>query len=131
MELAYQGSELESFAHARQWKAYVRKALHPFIGGSVYPFLYSEFGRAIGHYRRYTKGMLRHLTPAGTRIEAEFYLDSVGMLASAANRALLRQSLPTLQVLFWDRALVPLSRLLDPLTRRSFGRSVVTVWRKA
>ena len=132
MELAYQGSELELFAQARQWKAYVRKALHPFIGGSVYPFLCSEFDRAIGHYRHYTKGMLRHLTPAGTRIEAEFYLDSVGMLASADNRALLRQSLPTLrQVLFWDRALVPLSRLLDPLTGRSFGRSVVTVWRKA
>ena len=29
MELAYQGAELESFAHARRWKAYVRKALHP------------------------------------------------------------------------------------------------------
>ena len=235
MELAYQGSELESFAHARRWKAYVRKALHPYLAGDVlelgagigettralrpgsdarswtcvepdpamarsvaaiarsgalgdgvatlcgtqadlpqdrlfdtalyvdvlehieddigelggvarrlraggrivvlspaYPFLYSEFDRAIGHYRRYTKAMLRDLTPSGTRVECAFYLDGVGMLASLANRAMLRQTLPTLrQVLFWDRVLVPLSRLLDPRTGRSFGRSVVTVWRKS
>ena len=66
------------------------------------------------------------------RSERAFYLDGVGMLASLANRAMLRQSLPTLrQVLFWDRVLVPLSRLLDPLTGRSFGRSVVTVWQKS
>ena len=98
----------------------------------AYPFLFSEFDRAIGHFRRYTKGMLRRLTPPGMRIEAEFYLDRVGMLASLANRAMLRQAQPTLrQVLFWDRVLVPLSRLLDPLTGRRFGRSVVTVWQSA
>ena len=95
----------------------------------AYPYLYSEFDRAIGHFRRYTKGMLRSITPPGLRIEAEFYLDGVGMLASFANRAMLRQAQPTLrQVLFWDRVLVPLSRVLDPLTGRRFGRSVVTVW---
>ena len=235
MELAYQGAELESFAHARRWKAYVRKALRPYLAGDIlelgagigettralrpgsralswtcvepdpamalaiavaatagefgenvatlcgtladlpegqhfdtalyvdvlehieedrgelagaaarlrtggrivvlspaYPFLFSEFDRAIGHFRRYTKGMLRRLTPPGMRIEAEFYLDGVGMLASLANRAMLRQAQPTLrQVLFWDRVLVPLSRLLDPLTGRRFGRSVVTVWQSA
>ena len=235
MELAYQGAELESFAHARRWKAYVRKALHPYLAGDIlelgagigettralrpgsralswtcvepdpamaqaiaagaragefgesvatlcgtladlpegqrfdtalyvdvlehieedrgelvaaaerlrtggrivvlspaYPYLYSEFDRAIGHFRRYTKGMLRDRTPPGMRIKAEFYLDGVGMLASFANRAMLRQAQPTMrQVLFWDRVLVPLSRLLDPLTGRSFGRSVVTVWQTA
>ena len=235
MELAYQGAELESFAHARRWKAYVRKALHPYLAGDIlelgagigettralrpgsrasswtcvepdpvmaqavavaaqagefgdnvsalcgtladlpdgqlfdaalyvdvlehieedrgelagaaerlrtggrivvlspaYPYLYSEFDRAIGHFRRYTKGMLRDRTPPGMRIEAEFYLDGVGMLASFANRAMLRQAQPTMrQVLFWDRVLVPLSRLLDPLTGRRFGRSVVTVWQTA
>ena len=75
--------------------------------------------------------MLRELTPPGTRVEAAFYLDAVGMLASAANKLLLRQALPSLrQVLLWDRAMVPLSRLLDPLTGRRLGRSVVHVWRK-
>ena len=98
----------------------------------AWPFLYSAFDRSIGHYRRYTRPALANLTPAGMQIEASFYLDAVGMLASAANKLLLRQSLPTLkQVLLWDRAMVPVSRLLDPLIGRSLGRSVVAVWRKA
>lgn len=235
MERAYEGRELESFAHAKRWKAYVRRMLDPFIAGAViepgagvgettralrpgsratrwtclepdpgmartvaaeaasgalgpdvsavcgtladipaspsfdtvlyvdvlehifddrgeldaarvrlrpggrivvlapaYPALYSEFDAAIGHHRRYTRAMLRAITPAGTVLERAFHLDGVGMLASAANRVLLRRSLPTLRdVLLWDRTMVPLSRLLDPLTRYSFGRSVVTVWRNA
>jgi len=234
MDQAYPGAELESFAHARRWKSYVRTALHPYLDGDVlelgagigettralrpgsrakswtcvepdpdmarrvkeaaaagalgeavaavggtienlpagaafdtalyvdvlehieddrgelaaaaerlrpggrivvlspaWPFLFSAFDRAIGHYRRYTRPTLAALTPAGAGIEAAFYLDSVGMLASAANRLLLSQKLPTLrQVLVWDRAMVPLSRLLDPLLGRRLGRSVVTVWRK-
>ena len=235
MERTYEGAELESFAHAKRWKSYVRAALRPFIAGDVvelgagigettrallsgftvrswtcvepdpemvaklgeraaagelgeavsvvagtiedlprsatsdtalyvdvlehieddrgelaaaaarlrpggrivvlspaWPFLYSEFDRAIGHYRRYTRPTLEALTPAGTTIEAAFYLDTIGMLASAANRLLLSQKLPTLrQVLVWDRTMVPLSRLIDPLLGRRLGRSVVTVWRRA
>jgi len=34
-------------------------------------------------------------------------------------------------VLVWDRTMVPLSRLIDPLLGRRLGRSVVTVWRRA
>lgn len=97
----------------------------------AWPFLFSAFDAAIGHHRRYTKASLRALTPEGATIEAAFYLDSFGMLASAANKILMQRSLPTLrQVLVWDRLMIPVSRLLDPLTGRKFGRSVVMVWRK-
>ena len=97
----------------------------------AYQFLYSEFDRAIGHFRRYTAKQLRALTRPGTRVEASFYLDSVGMVASAANKLLLRQKMPGRgQVLTWDRLMVPLSRLIDPLVGRSFGRSVIVVWTK-
>jgi hypothetical protein len=58
-----------------------------------------------------------------------FYLDAVGMAASMANRLLLRASMPTQgQILFWDRVLVPASRVIDPLLARSVGKSVVAIW---
>jgi hypothetical protein len=60
------------------------------------------------------------------------YLDSAGMLASSGNRLLLKQSMPTLrQILFWDRYLVPVSRVLDRLVLHGFGKSLLGIWTKA
>ena len=51
------------------------------------------------------------------------------MAASLANRLLLRASMPTDgQIKFWDRILVPVSRVIDPVLARSVGKSVVAIW---
>ncbi|MCG2787823.1 MAG: methyltransferase [Anaerolineae bacterium] len=114
-----------------------RASYHLAPGGKLivlspaYPFLFSPFDASIGHYRRYTRATLSSLTPPGCRLILLRYLDSVGLLTSLANRLFLRQSLPThAQILFWDRRLVPLSRLLDPLVGFRFGRSIIGVWEK-
>jgi hypothetical protein len=53
------------------------------------------------------------------------------LLASVANLLFLKQSNPKMsQIMFWDRMLVPCSRILDAVTARTFGRSVVAVWRR-
>jgi len=94
-------------------------------------FLFSPFDRAIGHYRRYDRGTLRAIAPGGVVEERIAYLDSAGMLASILNRLLLHSSRPTLsQILLWDRALVPVSVLLDRLLRYGVGKSIVAVWRR-
>lgn len=92
-------------------------------------WLLSPFDRAIGHYRRYTRGFLRSLTAPGLRVLRAFYLDSLGLLASGANRFMLRQAMPTArQLAFWDKFIVPCSRILDPLLGYSLGKTVVCVW---
>jgi hypothetical protein len=93
--------------------------------------LYSEFDAALGHERRYTKRSLARVFPSDLTCVALFYLDSIGMLLSFANRLMLRQSQPTVkQILFWDRAVIPASRVVDRLVGRSFGRSIVAVYRR-
>jgi hypothetical protein len=93
--------------------------------------LYSEFDAALGHERRYTKQSLSRVFPGDLRCVALFYLDSIGMLLSLANRLMLRQSQPTVkQILFWDRAVIPASRVVDRIVGRSFGRSIVAVYRR-
>jgi SAM-dependent methyltransferase len=93
--------------------------------------LFTEFDRAVGHFRRYDKRTLAAVGPPGLERERLFYLDSVGLCASLANRLFLRQGQPTLaQIRLWDRAMVPLSRILDPLLFRRAGKTVVGVWRK-
>jgi SAM-dependent methyltransferase len=91
--------------------------------------LYSPFDRAIGHYRRYDSASLKSCAPPWLRLEKMEYLDSVGLLASAMNRFVLRQSAPTLrQILLWDRVMIRASKVLDPLLRHHFGKSIIAVW---
>jgi hypothetical protein len=97
----------------------------------AHQWLYTPFDKAIGHYRRYTAARMVAITPPGTRLERNRYLDSVGMLASLGNKLVLNASQPKLkQILLWDRVMVPLSRLVDPLTLYCLGKSVLGIYRK-
>jgi SAM-dependent methyltransferase len=98
----------------------------------AHPWLFSPFDRAIGHFRRYRLVDEAHLAPPGVALVAAEYLDSVGLLASLANKLWLRASMPTLrQILIWDRLMVPSSRLFDRLAFGRLGKSVLFVWSKA
>jgi SAM-dependent methyltransferase len=97
----------------------------------AHQWLYSPFDKAIGHYRRYTKSTLAALTPPSLELVRLIYLDSVGLLASAGNRMLLKSSMPNKgQIALWDRVMVRVSKGLDPLLGYSVGKSVLGVWRK-
>ncbi|MEM6648426.1 MAG: methyltransferase domain-containing protein, partial [Bacteroidota bacterium] len=103
---------------------------HLVVLSPAHQWLFTPFDAAIGHHRRYNRPMLRAITPPTLRLATSFYLDSVGMvLASAANKVLLQQAAPTAgQIALWDRVMVPMSRLIDPLLRRRTGKTVVGVW---
>ena len=97
----------------------------------AHAWLYSPFDKAVGHHRRYTRRTLAAVGPEGVDRVRLRYVDSVGLLASLANRVALRQSIPTLrQVMTWDRMLVPLSARIDPILRYRLGKSVIAVWRR-
>ncbi len=90
--------------------------------------LYTPFDAAIGHFRRYSAASLRAILPAQARILRLDYLDSAGLFASLANRYLLRSDVPTAaQIRFWDRALVRLSQILDPVFAYRLGKSVLLI----
>jgi len=127
---------IDVLEHIEDDRAEFRRAFERLrLGGQLsilcpaHNFLFSPFDKAIGHFRRYDKRMYRELSD-GPPLKLE-YLDSVGMMASAANKLLLRQSYPNeKQILLWDRLFVRMSRLCDPLVLRSIGKSVLGVWRK-
>ena len=97
----------------------------------AHAWLYSPFDQAIGHFRRYDRKTLRSAAPAELELETLRYLDAVGVLASAANRLLMRQSTPTpAQIGVWDRWMVPVSRILDPVLFHRCGKSLLGVWRR-
>jgi SAM-dependent methyltransferase len=97
----------------------------------AHPGLYTEFDRALGHYRRYTRRSLRACTPRDATPVELFALDSFGLMASVANKLLLHQSIPSRkQIAFLDRCLVPVSRVTDPLIGFSLGKSLIAIWQR-
>ena len=105
---------------------------HLIVLSPAHGWLMSPFDNAVGHYRRYTISSLSAVSPASVRIVRMFYLDCMGMLTSFANRALLRNQHPTpSQVHLWDSVVIPMSRVLDPLSGRKLGKTVIGVWTPA
>ncbi len=96
------------------------------------PWLFTPFDAAVGHHRRYTKTSLRSIVPRGLREIKCIYLDSAGLLASLGNKLLLRSPIASkAQIEFWDRAMVPISRVTDRALNYAIGKSILGVWQKA
>ena len=97
----------------------------------AFQMLYNEFDASIGHYRRYTKKrLMEDYRSLFDPIELAFF-DSLGFGASVANKLILHKPIPSASnVRFWDKILVPLSRVTDRLVFRSFGKSLVAVLAK-
>jgi hypothetical protein len=97
----------------------------------AHQWLHTPFDEVIGHFRRYNKASLKACSPALCQLVVLHYLDSIGMLALMGNRLFLQRSQPSLrQILFWDRGLVPFSKLVDRLVFHSLGKSILAIWRK-
>ena len=111
--------------------AALRPGGHLIVLAPAHSFLFSPFDKAIGHFRRYDRGMMRKLPSTKATVICDRYLDSCGLLLSFANRALLKQTYPNArQIAIWDNFVVPVSKLLDPLLGYSLGKSLLYVWKR-
>lgn len=104
---------------------------HLIILSPAFQSLYSRFDKAIGHFRRYTKKELASLLPPTLNQRSLRYLDSSGFFLSYTNRVLLKQKYPTeKQISFWDKLIVPISKISDKVFNYSFGKSILGIWQK-
>jgi SAM-dependent methyltransferase len=126
--LEHIGDDHAEMAHAA---LHLRPGGHLVVLCPAHQWLFTPFDEAVGHYRRYTKQTLRAVGPDTLTLTRLVYLDSVGMMASLGNRLVLKQSMPSAgQIGVWDRLLVPISRVADPILGYSIGKSVLAVWTK-
>lgn len=110
---------------------HLKRGGHIITLSPAHQFLYTEFDKQIGHYRRYNKHQLRNIAPPGMEIVYLRYIDSVGIIASLANKLLLKSDSPThAQVRVWDRVMVPLSKCFDPATAYLLGKSIICIYKK-
>jgi SAM-dependent methyltransferase len=131
---------LEHIERDRETIASLLRILTP--GGHLLLFvpafrqLYTDLDRLAGHVRRYSRAEVAALVPsAGYEIARLAYFNPIGGLGWWLNGLISHRSLETKevtgQVRLFDTWILPVSRLVDPLTSPFFGQSVVCVIRRA
>lgn len=104
-------------------------------GGAVVIFVpafevaMSRFDREVGHVRRYSRRSLRHsLSAAGLVVDDVRYVDMPGLAAWIVGMRLLRMTPGDGALLrLWDRAVIPVTRLIESHVRAPFGKSLIAV----
>lgn len=99
----------------------------------AFPILYTSMDAKVGHVRRYTRDtLLASVTSAGFTVERVAYVDSIGFFATLLFKLLdSHQGTVNRQALkIYDRLVFPVSKALDLLTGRWFGKNLVLLARK-
>jgi len=97
--------------------------------------LYNDLDRLAGHCRRYhLSDFERMLAPLPVQIDRLCYFNPIGGLGWWANRFKSHDSLDSNavngQIKFFDKYIVPISKIVDPLSRRFFGQSLTCIARR-
>jgi SAM-dependent methyltransferase len=115
----------------------VRQKLKP--GGALliyvpaFECLWTNLDDKLCHHRRYTKTTLRRLVEQeGLAIEHVRYADCLGFVAALVFRLLNRSAstVTATAVGFYDRWLFPISRILDKVFGRWFGKNVYVLCKR-
>lgn len=106
-------------------------------GGNVCIFvpalswLYSDFDRTIGHFRRYHKKPLKDLLEkAGFEIISIDYFDIIGILPWLIMLKILKKRPGSKNVSFYDRFVVPFSRFVEALIPLPVGKNLIAIAKK-
>lgn len=108
---------------------------HMLLFVPAFEFLYTSLDQLAGHLRRYTLDSLSQVLPqSGTRVKRLEYFNPVGGVGWFAQKLVRHKDLDSAvmgaQIRVFDRYVLPISRMVNPLTRRVFGQSVICVVQK-
>lgn len=94
-------------------------------------WLYSDFDRQVGHFRRYRRGALvKAAQAAGFVIEKARYFDAAGVIPWYIHFVLLRRTMGEGSVSLYDKVAVPATRFLESIVPPPIGKNILLVARK-
>lgn len=94
-------------------------------------FLYSNFDKKIGHFRRYHKEeLVSRMRGAGFEIEYSRYMDILGVIPWWVTFRLLGKILVSSQVQLYDRIGVPITRKIESIVAPPIGKNLLVIGRR-
>jgi phospholipid N-methyltransferase len=94
-------------------------------------WLYSDFDKSIGHFRRYHKDQLIHLFNSnGFDVVTVKYVDILGILPWYINFVLMKRMLDQNTTKIYDRFAVPIIKIIDIIVPSPIGKNLLIVAKK-
>jgi SAM-dependent methyltransferase len=112
------------------WQA-LKPGGHLLVFVPALQWLYSEFDKQVGHFRRYNRDALAaDARAAGFAVEKASYFDAAGVMPWYINFVLLRRPMGSGSVSLYDKVAVPAIRFLENIVTPPIGKNILLVARK-
>ena len=94
-------------------------------------WLYSDFDKSIGHFRRYHKDQLIQLFDSnGFEVVTVKHIDMLGILPWYINFVLMKRMLDQNTTKIYDRFVIPIIRIIDKIAPSPIGKNLLIVAKK-
>ena len=130
---------LDVIEHIKEDKKEIMKALNLLkkngnliINVPAFSYLYSNFDKDVGHYRRYSKSDFKKKLEGLNFQKANFiYFDTIGFILSLLSKIFISDYKKDFdkKIKFWD-SMIWISRIIDFISFRSLGKSLLVIIKK-
>ena len=130
---------LDVIEHIKEDKKEIMKALNLLkkngnliINVPAFPYLYSNFDKDVGHYRRYSKSdFKKKLQGLNFQKVNLIYFDTIGFFLSLLSKLFISNYKKNFdkKIKFWD-SMIWVSRIIDFISFRSLGKSLLVIIKK-
>lgn len=133
-DLVYALNVIEHIEDDKQAIRNICKLLKPngfiYILVPAYQSLFNSFDKALFHYRRYNKKSLKGIFPSQAEVAKSWYFNVVGIFGWYIVGSLLKKEIIPESNMKLYNTLTPIFKLIDVVTLKKMGLSVVVVAKK-
>ena len=105
---------------------------HLIICVPAHNYMYSNFDKEIGHFRRYEMNFFNNLNLKDTNVRKSFFMDSFGHLIYFLNKLIFSKEVypSKFKIFIWDKIFIPITYIVDFLSFYKFGKNIICVIQK-
>ncbi|MDA9852530.1 class I SAM-dependent methyltransferase [Candidatus Pelagibacter sp.] len=130
---------LSVLEHIENDKKEIKNALEKLQDGGnliicvpAHNFMYSNFDREIGHFRRYESNFFNMLDLKNATLKKNYFIDSFGFLLYFFNKIIFSKEVypSKIKVFVWDKIFIPITYIFDFISFYKLGKNIVCIIQK-
>jgi len=105
---------------------------HLIICVPAHNYMYSNFDKEIGHFKRYEMNFFNNLNLKNANVRKSFFMDSFGHLIYFLNKLIFSKEVypSKFKIFIWDKIFIPITYIVDFLSFYKFGKNIICVIQK-